>query len=170
VVPPTTAVTTTTTVAPTRAVEGDDALVGRGLAHALVRVEVDLLAGHQALARLAHVHRLVLDDGVQPRHHGLAPQARRAPDEDLQRALVGVVRVVEAQRVAPRGAQQRRRVARHRLDDERVVARRAVVRVEVPHLDRELRQVPAPQSICVALGDITHDFAPSGARKGRNLR
>jgi hypothetical protein len=66
-----------------------------------------VLHADQPRALLAHRQRLVLDDREQPPVRGRRIEAVRAPEEDLERALVGVLRVGRAPRVAARDAQQR---------------------------------------------------------------
>jgi hypothetical protein len=82
-------------------------LLGRRRRPRLERVEVGLDGADDPPARAVDRQRLVLDHRVQPARGPLGIQARRVAHQDLQRALVGVVRVVGAQRVAPRDPQQR---------------------------------------------------------------
>lgn len=92
---------------PRRAVKARDPLLVGGKRRVLVRIQVGLDVAHEGLAAGADRQRLVLDDGPQPREHGGGLERLGPPQEDLERALVGVVGVVGAQRVAPRGGQQR---------------------------------------------------------------
>ena len=84
---------------------------------------------HEAMAirkaRAADRHRLVLDDHLQPRDLGLRKHAVRAPEEDLQRALVGVERVVVAEGPVVGRLQERSAVLGHHGRD-------AVLRVHAP--------------------------------------
>jgi hypothetical protein len=93
------------------------------------------------LALLAHGHRLVLADGMRPFVRLLGIERRRPAHEDLHRSLVCVLRVVGAQRVAPRGAQQRVGVLRDHAQDELMRARCFDIHV-VPHPLLEVRLHP----------------------------
>jgi hypothetical protein len=107
-------------------VEAHGALLGRGQVARLLAVEIGLLGADELLALGADRHRLVLADGVDPLVGALGIQRGGAADEDLHRPLVGVVCVVGAQRMAPRGSQQRIGVLR---DD----AQHQVARLRVGH-------------------------------------
>jgi hypothetical protein len=80
-------------------VEAQQPLLGRRQVTCLAPVEIDVVGTHDLQARRAHRHRLVLDHRVEPAGGGLRVERRRAAHEDLHRALVGVLRVVGAQRV-----------------------------------------------------------------------
>jgi hypothetical protein len=87
-------------------VEGQRALLAVGDVGGERGVEVDLLPRHDLLAGAADGHRLVLDDRPQPRSRRGRLDRVDAPQEDLQRALVGVLGVVGAQGVAAGEPQQ----------------------------------------------------------------
>ena len=89
------------------AVEGEHSLLRVGQLRRLLSVEVDVLAGHLALARCAQAHRFVLDDRVHPFGHAIGVQSMGVAQEDLERALVCILGVVEAQAVATGNAEQR---------------------------------------------------------------
>jgi hypothetical protein len=59
---------------------------------------------------------------MQPARDALGIQARGVAHEDLQAALVGIVGVVGAHRVAPGDAQQRVGLRPHQLEDQRLPA------------------------------------------------
>ena len=98
--------------------ERQEPLVRRRRVDGLERVAVELLGADDPLPRATHGHRLVLDDRVQPAHGASGVQASRVAQEDLEGALVGVARVVGAERVAPCGPQQRVGVLRDGGEDE----------------------------------------------------
>jgi hypothetical protein len=100
-----------------------------------VLVEVDVVAVDRLLAGAPDRHRLVLDHDPQPRTLGRAVDAVQPPQVDLERALVGVERVVMAEREVVRRAQQRPAVLCHHRRD-------ASLRI----LDPERR--PSLQSSC----------------------
>ena len=84
----------------------------------LTQIEIEVVRGHVPLTHLAHQHRLVLDDLMQPAMRALRIQAPRMLEEDLQPALIGVLRVIGVQRMLARSAQQRIGVlAQHRQDE-----------------------------------------------------
>jgi hypothetical protein len=99
-------------------VEAQQLLFRRRQMAGLVGVHVDVLCADDLQARSADRHRLVLDHGPQPCRGRLRAHGRRPAHEDLQRALVGVLRVVGAQRVAARHTQQRVGVLLDRPHDE----------------------------------------------------
>ena len=79
-----------------------------------------------SLTRAADRHRLVADDDLQPRDLGRRVDRLDPPDEDLQRALVGVERVVVAERRLARDAQQRPLVPLRRRRPRASAGRRRV--------------------------------------------
>ena len=101
------------------------ALVERALARLRARVEVELLVADRLGPGAADRHRLVLDDHLQPRQLGLRQHAVGAPQEDLERALVGVERVVVAEREVVGRPQQRPAVLGHHRRD-------AILRIRDP--------------------------------------
>ncbi|HUR87272.1 MAG TPA: hypothetical protein VMY78_18230 [Solirubrobacteraceae bacterium] len=81
-------------------------------------VEVDVRGAHELLARLADRLRLALDDDVKPAGRTRRVQPVGVGHEDLQAALVGVLGVVEADRVPASGPKQRVGVCGNRAQDQ----------------------------------------------------
>ena len=101
-----------------QALEGAGALVGGFELAGLLAVEVGLGRADDPQPGRPDGHRLVLDHGPQPRGGARRVEAVGVAEEDLQGALVGVLGVVGAQRVAPRGGQKRGGVLGDGLDHQ----------------------------------------------------
>ncbi len=86
---------------------GDELLLDAALDRGHECVEVELVACDRLHPRAPDRHRLVADDDLEPCDLGRAIHGVDPPDEDLQRALVGVERVVVTQRGLTGDAQQR---------------------------------------------------------------
>jgi hypothetical protein len=89
-------------------------LVGRSRAGARDPVGFSRLPGSLTLA----VERvgLVLDDGLEPGHEVVRARGRRLREQDLEPALVGVLRVLARVRVAPGGGHDLGPVEPHEVD------------------------------------------------------
>ena len=91
----------------------------RGLQVArLGAVEIDLGRADDPPARRADRQRLVLDHRAQPRRSARGIERVGAGQQDLQRALAGVMSVVGTQRVAPRDREHRGRVLGGQLEHQ----------------------------------------------------
>jgi hypothetical protein len=98
--------------------EGEDLLLGRRRRPGLEGVQVDLLRADGPAARPADGHRLVLDDRMQPRRRALRIEPVRVTQEDLDRALVGVLGVIGADAVPAGETEHGVGMERDRRDDE----------------------------------------------------
>ena len=95
---------------------------------------------------------------VQPARSPLGVQTRGVAHEDLEAALVGVVGVVGAHRVAPRDAQQRVRVRAEQLEDERLSA--LAIHVSRPLGRIDLRRFGAAGRHAVVFSAYRDGFVP----------
>jgi len=97
----------------------------------LEAVEVHLVGADELATRAPDRLRFALDDGEQPPVRGLAPQPAPVAQEVLEAALVGVVRVVNAERVRSRDTEELVGVTMHDVEQQRLGRRR---RAQLGHL------------------------------------
>ena len=146
-----------------------DALLGGELVlHAALdcrheRVEVEVVAGDGVHAGAADRHRLVPNDDLEPRDLGRRVHGLDTPDEDLERALVGVERIVVAEGGLPGDAQQRAFVA----GDDLAYACMRISGESVDPGDSQLQTPPGCDSMIQlwshARRRLQHDLAETGA-------
>jgi hypothetical protein len=94
----------------TQPLVADDVLGGILDRAVLVAIEIDLDSADELLALGAHGEAFMTQHRAHPRERLRGRIDAHTSDEDLDGALIGVVRVVGAMREAPREPQQLRRV------------------------------------------------------------
>jgi hypothetical protein len=131
-------------------------------------VGVDLSRSEHLLARAADRLRLALDDDVQPSGHAVRIEAIGTRHEELQRALVGVLRIIRAERMPSRRAQQGVRMGGHHAQDQ-PFGRVAIPSCSLPLIHR-CSPARAPLRDFPALGQPMTQLAPGGGLICRKLR